>query len=130
MCEEATDATKCKLSMIGMEIRDHTKWASNRIELELQAAISPIRVLLEHIVTEALQNVVVCRAALHNSIAEVCRAFPGTDTLMVDSEAGTAVVESGQTSSLVLEQVFKDGVATGGARYQWGFIVSLLPVVS
>lgn len=66
---------------------------STQIEMKQQAATPCIQAKLERNDSEALLNVVVRRAMLHNLVANVCRTLPGTATLVVNFDVGVVVTD-------------------------------------
>lgn len=103
MLREATDETKRKVSIIGMELKTTLNRVSIHIEMKLQATIFCIRTELEPDGSEALWNGATCSVILLDRVAEVCCILLGMDSSMVNFEADIAVDESAQTVGLVPE---------------------------
>lgn len=79
---KATDATKQKVSIIGLDMKDALRWVLTQTEIELQAAILGIRTGLESDDSEALRSAATCRAVLHSRVAKLRRSLPDkTDSL-------------------------------------------------
>lgn len=88
----ATDATKRKASIIGLEPKIALKRVSNQTGIQSRAAISRIRTKLWRDGSEALRNVSICRLVLNNRVVKACRDLPDTIDLAVSFDADIAVV--------------------------------------
>lgn len=109
MSREAGDATKRKVPFIRLNLKDVLKRVSTQVEMDSKAAILPIRAEPERDDSEALCNIAICRAVLHNREAEVrCSLLETTDAIAGFDE-NTANVEPGKIGDAKLDQTSEGG---------------------
>lgn len=87
--EGATDATKSEVSVIRLELKDVLRRVWTQVKIEWQADILRIRAEIERSYSDALQNVAIRRAVLHNCMADVSQSLPETTNLVVGFDAET-----------------------------------------
>lgn len=68
---KVTNASRRKVAIIELELKDSLKQVSTHVEIESRAAISHILAKLERHNSEALRSVVTCRALLHSRVARL-----------------------------------------------------------
>lgn len=90
---EATDQTKWKVSNIGLELKGALKQMASPIEIERHVAILRIRNKPKCNDSEALQNVLTCRAVLHNLVADAYSSLHCTADSVVAFDADIALDE-------------------------------------
>lgn len=115
---EVADATKRKVSIIGLELKDALKRVSTQDEIKSQAAISRRRAELERDDIEALRNVATCRAVLHDCVVKCSRILPKTTDEVVCFDDGNVFVEPSQNEKAKLNQTFEGGAGAGGTMDQ------------
>lgn len=89
-----TDAIKCNVAIIDLDLKDALKQVASPIETGANAANFCIHLELVCADNGLLRNVATCRAVLYNRVPEVCRTGRDMDSLVVDSASKVVVVES------------------------------------
>lgn len=111
---EVTVATKQKVCITGLQLKEASKRVSSQIEIEPQTTILRIRARFERDHSEKLRKGATCQAVLHNHAVEYFCSLPDTTDLVVRFDANIAVVELLQTADAVSNQASKAGAKTGG----------------
>lgn len=91
---EIFDATKWRVSVVELALKDVIRRVSTQNQIVLGAAISSIRAELERNDSEALCDTT-CQTVLHNDVAEVCRSLAETINAMAGFNEDFAAAKLG-----------------------------------
>lgn len=115
---QVANATKRKVAIIGLKLKDSLKRSSRQTEMLPQAATLLIQSKLESDDSEALRNVATCHVVLHNSGAEFCRGLLKTADAVISLDEDIAVVEPEQTAKVKSNQASEGSTSIGGTKNQ------------
>lgn len=90
---DVTIVTKQEASILALKLKEAMKQISTQTKMESRSAISRFWTEPESDPSEALQNVEICCAVMHDCVADVPLSLAGMASLMVGNDMHNAVSE-------------------------------------
>lgn len=115
---EVVGATKRKVSIIGLKLKDALNWVSTQVQMLSQVATSRMCTKLGRVDSEAFRNVAAFWAVLHNRRAKADRNLLEMTVAVAGFNGNIVVAEPGQTEEVKSNQTYQVSTKTGDTGKQ------------